>query len=146
VSVGSSTTQRRVTNMAAGTAATDAVNVGQLRSAQNDIAGSLGGGAGVDPDTGVWTDPTYQVQGGTQNDVGSALTALDDGLGNLDSFAVKYDASTGDPNVPDYSKITLGVGSVGTAPVLIDNVAAGAITNTSYQAVNGAQVHAISTR
>ncbi|MER2535952.1 MAG: YadA-like family protein [Rhizobiaceae bacterium] len=71
---------------------------------------------------------------------------LSDEIDTLDSFAVKYDPLAGDPSQPDYRSITLGVGPVGNAPVLINNVAAGDISSTSYEAVNGAQIHAISSR
>lgn len=56
--------------------------------------------------------------------------------------AVKYDTSGG---AVDYTQITLGKGDVGDAPVLIRNVRAGSIAAESYDAVNGSQVHAIST-
>jgi autotransporter adhesin len=61
----------------------------------------------------------------------------------VDSFAVKYDESA--PGVPDYTSITLGQGAIGANPVVIHNVDAGEISATSYDAVNGAQIHAVST-
>ncbi|GGA55559.1 hypothetical protein GCM10011385_06400 [Nitratireductor aestuarii] len=55
--------------------------------------------------------------------------------------AVKYDTTGG---AVDYTQITLGQGDVGDAPVLIRNVRAGTVAANSYDAVNGSQVHAIS--
>ena len=84
VSVGSAGKERRVTNVAAGSAATDAVNVSQLMSEDAKVnsdgtatAAALGGGASYDASTGKIKAPTYVVQSGTFNDVGSALTKLD---------------------------------------------------------------------
>lgn len=62
----------------------------------------------------------------------------------VDEFAVKYDEAA--PGVPDYTKITLGQGAVGDAPVLLRNVRAGEISSTSFDAVNGSQINAISER
>ncbi|HEY4350810.1 MAG TPA: hypothetical protein VGN31_06260, partial [Paraburkholderia sp.] len=72
VSVGSSTQQRQIANMAAGTADTDAVNVSQLKG----VTTALGGGAAVNAD-GTIKAPAYTVQGQTKGDVGSALAAID---------------------------------------------------------------------
>jgi len=75
VSVGNTTTtQRRIVNMAAGTAGTDAVNVSQL----TPVVSALGGGASINATTGAVTGPTYNLaNGGTQTTVGGALSALD---------------------------------------------------------------------
>nr|WP_269320401.1 MULTISPECIES: YadA-like family protein [Dyella] len=67
----------KITSLSAGTASTDAVNVGQL----SPLVNSLGGGAKIDPTTGAVTGPTYNLtNGGTQTTVGGALTALDNAL------------------------------------------------------------------
>ncbi|WP_406806528.1 YadA family autotransporter adhesin [Burkholderia semiarida] len=77
VSVGSTTLRRQVVNVAAGTQATDAVNVDQLQPAVT----ALGGGAAINPTTGAVTGPTYTLtNGGTQTTVGGALGALDGAL------------------------------------------------------------------
>ncbi len=75
VSVGSAANQRRVTNVAAGTASTDAANVGQLGAAGSSVARALGGGATADA-TGVVSSPRYALYMGTFDNVGSALDAL----------------------------------------------------------------------
>ncbi|WP_334007852.1 YadA-like family protein [Burkholderia orbicola] len=74
VSIGSKNIQRQITNMAAGTADTDATNVAQLKG----IATALGGGAGIGADGSV-TAPAYTLDSGktiVQN-VGDALSNLD---------------------------------------------------------------------
>ncbi|WP_438820142.1 YadA-like family protein [Burkholderia lata] len=129
VSVGSATAQRRIANMAAGTAATDAVNVSQLTGVTN----ALGGGAGVGAN-GTVTQPTYTVAGKNYNNVGDALDALAASGGDADS--VKYDDGT-------HRAVTLG--NVG-APVTIRNVATGELSATSTDAVNGSQLFATNTR
>ncbi|SSP37841.1 Autotransporter adhesin [Acinetobacter baumannii] len=80
----------KVTNVGAGTAATDAVNKGQLDALStssnnktdalgNSTANNLGGGASYDSTTGAVSSPTYTVNGNNVNNVGDAITALDKG-------------------------------------------------------------------
>ncbi|WP_139835015.1 hypothetical protein, partial [Pseudomonas sp. B35(2017)] len=52
---------RRITGLAAGSSATDAVNVSQLNKAGQDTATALGGGAALDANTGAWTAPSYST-------------------------------------------------------------------------------------
>ncbi|SDR48925.1 Head domain of trimeric autotransporter adhesin [Burkholderia orbicola] len=109
VSVGSTAVQRRIVNLAAGTGATDAVNVSQLTG----VTKALGGGAAVGADGGI-TNPTYNVGGTDYHNVGDALDALAaSGIGNPN--AVIYDDAT-------KSTVTLG-GTAATAPVALKNVA-----------------------
>lgn len=115
VSVGSASNERQITNVAGGTADTDAVNVRQLRTVGTNLATSLGGGAGFDPGTGAYTAPSYAVAGSVYRDVGSAI-------GALDATGVRYDI---DPGTGGRSNtITLAGGDPNT-PVLIRNVARG---------------------
>ncbi|MCG5074421.1 YadA-like family protein [Paraburkholderia tagetis] len=120
---------RRIVNMAAGQGDTDAVNVSQLKG----ITSALGGGAAVNADGSI-AAPTYAVAGGTYSDVGTALNAMDTttsaGLAN----AVSYDTSAHD-------KVTLG-GTDASSPVKLTNVADGALSASSTDAVNGAQLFA----
>ncbi|WP_034176019.1 ESPR-type extended signal peptide-containing protein, partial [Burkholderia cenocepacia] len=90
VSVGSSTLRRQITNVAAGTQGTDAVNVGQL----SGVTTALGGGAAIDGSGNV-TQPTYTVAGNDYHNVGDALDALA-ANGGSDPNAVTYDGSTKD--------------------------------------------------
>ncbi|MGF6761526.1 autotransporter adhesin [Paraburkholderia sp. GAS33] len=89
VSVGSAGKERRVTNVAAGSAATDAVNVSQLQSEDAKVnadgtatAAALGGGASYDASTGTISAPSYTVTNAdgttsTVNTVGDAVSNLD---------------------------------------------------------------------
>lgn len=77
VSIGAAGAERQLVNVAAGTADTDAANVFQL----NTLAGALGGGASFAG--GVFTAPTYSIQGGSYRDVGSAFAAVDGRLTDL---------------------------------------------------------------
>ena len=72
VSVGSKGQERQITNVKAGTATTDAVNVSQLKG----VTDALGGGAGLDAD-GKVIAPSYVVGGTSYNNVGGALTDID---------------------------------------------------------------------
>jgi autotransporter adhesin len=119
-------------NVAAGAltpTSTEAVNGSQLYATNQQVntntqnivttnqrtAAALGGGAGVDGN-GLLTAPSYTVQGGTFNNVGGAISAIDRGLSN----SVQYDTTaSGDPN---RQSITLNPGA---GPVTIHNVAAG---------------------
>lgn len=77
VSVGSAGQFRQISNVAAATSANDAVIYQQVVPAISGIVSGLGGGATYNPATGVMTAPSYVLSMGTYNDVGSALTALD---------------------------------------------------------------------
>ncbi|NUF39052.1 YadA-like family protein, partial [Acinetobacter lactucae] len=80
----------KVTNVGAGTAATDAVNKGQLDALStssnnktdalgNSTANNLGGGSSYDSTTGAVSAPTYTVNGTDVNNVGAAISELDKG-------------------------------------------------------------------
>ena len=73
----SSAFQRQITNVAAGTEAFDAANLGQLQS----VAAVLGGGAGFSG--GVFAPPSYLIQGSSYGDIGSAFAAVDQRLSVL---------------------------------------------------------------
>jgi trimeric autotransporter adhesin len=73
VSLGTSANTRRVVDMTAGVADTDAVNVSQLKP----VVAALGGGAAFNATTGAVTGPTYNVGGNTYNNVGDALGNID---------------------------------------------------------------------
>ncbi|MGE8539875.1 MAG: YadA-like family protein, partial [Acinetobacter sp.] len=57
---------------------TQAVNGSQLNTTNQYIANSLGGGAGYNNITQSFDAPNYQVNGGSYNNVGDALGALND--------------------------------------------------------------------
>ena len=80
----------KITDVANGTVSTDAVNVSQLIPLIN----ALGGGAVLNPTTGVVTGPAYTLSNsntilglsGSVGDVGSALGRIDSALGTVNRF------------------------------------------------------------
>ncbi|HAH5059476.1 TPA: adhesin [Escherichia coli] len=115
-----------ITNVADGTissTSSDAVNGSQLYDTSKYIADALGGDAEVNAD-GTMTAPTYSIANEDYHSVGEALDALDDNALLWDEDAGVYNASH-DGNA---SKIT--------------NVAAGDLSTTSTDAVNGSQLNA----
>ncbi|WP_273903335.1 YadA-like family protein [Pseudomonas aphyarum] len=143
VNIANGANGRRITGLAAGSSATDAVNVSQLNKAGQDTATALGGGAAVDATTGVWTAPSYSTNSisvtGANNgplvssNVGAALTNLNTSLTNTAAVAVKYDDAT--------TKTQVTFNPAGTS-VKLTNVAAGTLNATSTDAVNGSQLFA----
>nr|WP_325051427.1 YadA-like family protein [Pseudomonas chlororaphis] len=143
VNIGNGADGRRITGLAAGSSATDAVNVGQLNKAGQDTATALGGGAALDATTGVWTVPSYSTNSisvtGTNtgplvsNDVGAALSNLNTSVTNTAAVAVKYDDAA--------TKDQVTFNPAGTS-VKLTNVAVGALNSTSTDAVNGSQLFA----
>ncbi|MDH5835178.1 YadA-like family protein [Luteimonas kalidii] len=87
VSVGSSERMNQIANLAAGTEDFDAVNLRQLRAADDDlgtgIAAWLGGGAAYAG--GAFTAPVYVIQSASYTDVGAAFDAVDGALDDLDA-------------------------------------------------------------
>ncbi|WP_415733642.1 YadA-like family protein, partial [Psychrobacter arenosus] len=90
----------KITNVADGTTAKDAVNKGQLDALAtasstktdalgNSTASNLGGGAQYDASTGAVSAPTYSVNGANSNNVGDAISALDQG------FTLQTNGATG---------------------------------------------------
>ncbi|MEB6659772.1 YadA-like family protein, partial [Acinetobacter vivianii] len=76
---------KKVTGVADGaihSASKDAINGSQLHQSYQDVGAALGGGAGYDPEKG-WKGPSYDVAGGSYNNVGDALGAIDNRVTNL---------------------------------------------------------------
>ncbi|MFW2271910.1 YadA family autotransporter adhesin [Burkholderia orbicola] len=165
IAVGSATMQRQITNMAAGTQATDAVNVSQL----TPVVNALGGGSAIDPTTGAVTGPTYVLtNGGTQTTVGGALGALDGELTTAKGDIAKNttditninnqlgDLASGTIGIVQQAgagaDITVGAANDGAAVNFtgtagdrkLTGVAAGEVSATSNEAVNGSQLHGVS--
>ena len=144
----STTGNRQITGVAAGSMDTDAVDVAQLRGVSNTlgtaVASGLGGGASYNAATGQVTGGSYTVSGVTYGSVGDALTALatrDTGTSTgggtgtaTDPAAVHYGDATG---------ATIALAPGGT---LVSNVAAGGLTAGSTDAVNGSQLAATDAR
>ncbi|MEH3098761.1 YadA-like family protein [Sphingomonas adhaesiva] len=81
----SPTGDRQITGVAAGSAATDAVNVAQLRGVSGTMGAAFvagfGGGAAYDAATGAVTAPRYTLDGVTYSSVGDALLAINSRVG-----------------------------------------------------------------
>ncbi|WP_421567673.1 ESPR-type extended signal peptide-containing protein [Stenotrophomonas sp. PD6] len=169
VSVGAAGAERRLTNVAAGSAATDAVNVSQLQSEAvksanigTSTAAALGGGASYGAD-GTLGAPSYSVGGTTYNNVGSAITGLD---GRVTTNATNITTNTGDINNLKTGKaglvqqsaagasLTVGKDTDGAAVSVagtagsrtVTGVTAGSLSALSTDAVNGSQLFATNAR
>src|SRR5690606_5448311 len=81
VSFGDAGSERRLVRVAAGTAATDAVNVAQLHAMGSTVASYLGGGAALAG--GAWAAPAFVGQGRRRGSVGDAFAAVDGVLSSL---------------------------------------------------------------
>ena len=146
VSVGSAGNERQITNVAAGVVSatsTDATNGSQLftvatavNTLGTGIANALGAGAKVAAD-GTVTAPAYTVGAGKFADVGSALAALQSGAPVQYSTAAAPTTANG--LVPSQNMTLVGAAA---GPVTLSNVAAGALSSTSTDAVNGSQLNA----
>ena len=73
---------RQITGVAAGTTDTDAVNVAQLKRTETNYSTALGGGASFGAN-GAFQAPTYRINKTDYSDVGSAFTAVDGRLTDL---------------------------------------------------------------
>lgn len=127
VSVGSSSLQRKIVNVKNGAIKADshdAINGSQLYAISDSIAKRLGGGSSVNPDDGTVNAPTYNLKNGNKNNVGSALTVLDENTLQWDQIKGKYSAVHGSSTTS-----------------VITNVANGTISAASKDAVNGSQLY-----
>ena len=100
-----------ITNVVAGSTlagSTDAVNGGQINTIGASIAANFGSGAKYDPTMGKVLAPTYAVAGGSFNDVGSALTALNGVAGAGWNLSTNGGAAT---NVAPGGTVDLSAGS-----------------------------------
>ncbi|EFH8879150.1 hypothetical protein GS572_18035 [Escherichia coli] len=125
----------KITNVLAGTvssASTDAINGSQLHGLSSSIATYLGGGATVS-DSGVFSGPTYNIDGNDYTNVGAALDAINTSLSDSLGDALLWDSTTGAFSAKHSS----------TASV-ITNVADGAVSDSSSDAVNGSQLYDVS--
>ncbi|PFF94336.1 YadA-like family protein [Escherichia albertii] len=127
VSVGSSTTQRKIVNMDKGeisNTSTEAINGSQLYAISKSVSDRLGGGSSVNTN-GTVNAPTYALKSGTYNNVGAALTGIDEDTLHWSSSSNKFSASHGS-----------------SATNIITNVADGDVAAGSTDAINGSQLNA----
>ena len=126
VSVGNSATKRKIVNMAAGAisnTSTDAINGSQLYTISDSVAKRLGGGATVGSD-GTVTAVSYALRSGTYNNVGDALSGIDNNTLQWNKTAGAFSANHG-----------------ANATNKITNVAKGTVSATSTDVVNGSQLY-----
>ncbi|KVX56621.1 ESPR-type extended signal peptide-containing protein [Burkholderia cepacia] len=165
VNFSSKTGARTLKGVAAGdvsATSTEAVNGSQLHGVSDSIASAIGGGSTVNPDGSI-SAPAFSVgdgSGGTKivNSVGDVVTNLDsrttanegdikklaDDIGSGTLGLVQQNPTTGD--------ITVGANTDGnavdfsskTGARTLKGVAAGDVSATSTEAVNGSQLHGVS--
>lgn len=140
-SFGNGSVKRRLVNLGRGTGGHDAVTVAQLRESLT----ALGGGARID-ENGRVVASVYNVQGGTQNNVGDALSALDGAVVKSDSRMDRVETqlrSVFQETPSTRSDGTAQLALAGANGMVISNVANGLIAAGSREAVNGGQLHAV---
>ncbi|MHC1666389.1 ESPR-type extended signal peptide-containing protein [Stenotrophomonas geniculata] len=140
VSFGNDNVQRRLTGISRGTGEYDAAAIVQLAESLS----ALGGGAGLDSYGGV-NNPIYNVQGGTQTNVGDALAALDGAVIRSDSRVDGLEGQLRATFQQSHSTRANGVGQLnlaGAQGMVLSNLADGRIAAGSRDAVTGNQLHA----
>ncbi|EFH9334391.1 adhesin [Escherichia coli] len=130
-------TANKITNILDGTVtatSSDAINGSQLYDLSSNIATYFGGNASVNTD-GVFTGPTYKIGETNYYNVGDALAAINSSFSTSLGDALLWDATAG--------KFSAKHGTNGDASVITD-VADGEISDSSSDAVNGSQLHGVS--
>ena len=128
VSVGNDSLKRKIVNVKNGTIKSDshdAINGSQLYAISDSVAKRLGGGASVNVDDGTVKAPAYNLKNGNKNNVGDALTVLDENTLQWNQAKSQYSAAHGNS----------------TTSVITD-IANGTISDTSKDAINGSQLKA----
>jgi len=135
MSIGAAGTERRITNLAAGSAATDAVNVSQLGKIASNTANTTGGSYDA---AGTYTAPTFSVGGTARTNLAAAVNAQDAIVQNQGGTTAStlgagatYTASTG--AISGFSQPINGVSTTG------------AVGATSNQTTVGAALGALNT-
>lgn len=139
-SFGNSGMQRRLVNIARGTADHNATTVSQLK----DSLATLGGSAGMDA-SGNIIAPTYKVQGGTQSTVEGALMALDGAVITADRRADKVEGQLSSIFQDSPSTRADGMNQIalnGVDGMVLTNLADGRVAPGSRDAVTGSQLYA----
>ncbi|EIH7426028.1 YadA-like family protein [Escherichia coli] len=127
----------KITNVTAGkisSNSTDAINGSQLYGVADSFTSYLGGGADIS-DTGVLSGPTYTIGGTDYTNVGDALAAINTSFSTSLGDALLWDATAG--------KFSAKHG-INNAPSVITDVANGAVSSTSSDAINGSQLYGVS--
>lgn len=140
VSFGTDVYQRRLVNVSRGIGKGDVSTIAQLEEA----LAALGGGSGLDG-SGSVIAPTYNLQGGTQNNVGEALAVLDGAVikagSRVDSVESQLRATF--QQSPSISADGIGqLNLAGAQGMVLSNLADGHIAAGSRDAVTGNQLYA----
>ncbi|MGU2445133.1 ESPR-type extended signal peptide-containing protein [Burkholderia cenocepacia] len=165
VDFSSKTGARTLKGVAAGdvsATSTEAVNGSQLHGVSESVASAIGGGAAVNPDGSI-SAPSFTVgdgSGGTKivNSVGDVVTNLDGRVTTNEGDIKKLadDIGSGTLGLVQQAKpgddITVGANTDGnavdfsskTGARTLKGVAAGDVSATSTEAVNGSQLHGVS--
>ncbi len=149
VSVGAAGSERRITNVAAGSAPTDAVNVSQLTRVDETA------NAGWNVTTGA--TGTGVATGTSVANVGPSDTAKFVAGNNIAITQAGKDLTIATSMTPTFTSVTATSGvfvtggpsmtatGIDAADMKITNVAPGTISSTSEDAVNGSQLHGLGT-
>ncbi|EKE7310203.1 YadA-like family protein [Escherichia coli] len=127
----------KISNVQAGIVSsdsTDAINGSQLYGLVDSFTSYLGGGADIS-DTGVLTGPTYSIGGTDYTNVGDALAAINTSFSDSLGDALLWDTTAG--------KFSAKHG-INNDPSVITDIANGAVSSTSSDAINGSQLYGVS--
>ncbi|MBA0265270.1 hemagluttinin domain-containing protein [Stenotrophomonas maltophilia] len=138
-SFGSVGTERRLVNIASGTANHNAATVGQLRGALSALGGDVDANGNI-------VGPSFTVQGQSQSTLNGALEALDGAVvsnrsrvNQVESQLRSVFQDTASVRADGLNQLTLA----GTHGMVISNVANGLVAAGSRDAVNGGQLHSM---
>lgn len=138
-SFGSAGTERRLVNIANGTANHNAATVGQLRGALSALGGEVDANGNI-------VGPSFNVQGQSQPTLNGALEALDGAVVSTTSRVNQVESQlrsvfqeTPSARADGTQQLTLA----GANGMVISNVANGLIAAGSRDAVNGGQLHSM---
>ena len=159
VSVGSAAGTRQITNVAAGTDNSDAVNVAQLKAVSAvaeyagqgwDIGNSSGRVGNVAPGKQVdfvAGNTNTRVDVAQNTATGNSTVTVAAAPAALQYTATKAAAGGNAPNADQFTATNqatlVGAGGSTTGGVSLNNVAAAELSATSLQAVNGSQLYAL---
>ena len=138
ISVGNNTDQRKIVFVDKGIinkTSTDAVNGSQIFALSQSVANRLGGNASVNAADGTVNAPTYTISSGTYNNVGDALDAVNSTINTTNTAVTDL---KDDSLLWDGTAFSAKHGTSTTNK--ITNVMAGDLSDTSTDAVNGAQL------
>ncbi len=140
VSFGNDSIRRRLTGVSRGLGDAEAVAIVQL----SESLSTLGGGARLSSQGGVIA-PVYNVQGGTQSNVGDALAILDGAVLRADSRVDGVEGQLRATFQQSPSTSADGIGQLnlaGAQGMILSNLVDGRIDAGSRDAVTGSQLYA----